>query len=708
MTTGAWGLLVNELNNIGNDFTARQADTHAGLGMQSLLGGGDPMQAPTGAAPPGQGRSDRLSPGSTAAMVTRAKNYAPRFMEIARRYKIPPDQFMALFAQESGFNPEARGPTGDVGIGQFTGPTAARYGLTNPLDPYASAEASAQLLSDNYKATGNWPAAFAAYNTGLGNYKSAAGARYLAALNRYTPLFSGLVGSGSGDSALLGQRGASGLQDGGQPSSGTPAVSPFPSTPPEMQAWMRNLQPSPSDRPEGVPHEAVSGADPATMAYAAQDPLLAGIPPAFLARNPGKPADQKRVWDAMSTSAKSTYLPSRLPGEEGVDPTAGPSLTDPGGVQAITGGPAQPPPTTDPGRATPAAGAAAASGMQGNTGLVRHVLGTSRIPGSIPRAPNPRTDVLIPNDPSRAPGPRWPGAEPGGGRATTTDMARYGRPGPATPATADPRGDAAPRAPRGGVVTAGLGTPQTNPNHPEHVKTALKGDENDPPPGQLNKNGYFPYHSVYGDKFTLPNLVYNIKKANPGISPGALWRAVELARPLLQDAAQEHVREYQEEMREQIETQREAAGYKKQQLIETFKQAKESERIREFVIKDDESKQSLFDREKKNADDIELRRQSLTGRLSQQERANQTRELSVKLTQQRDLNNVMHQAVLDEVRAVAAGGADPTDLQEILQAEQKRSDEAEKKIKDVEDQIAASGVGNGAPSGRKFYKPEDL
>ncbi len=65
---------------------------------------------------------------------------------LAQRYP----GFMTRMAQiESSGNPDARNPSGAAGLYQFMPGTAAQYGLANPYDPGASAQAAASLTLDN-------------------------------------------------------------------------------------------------------------------------------------------------------------------------------------------------------------------------------------------------------------------------------------------------------------------------------------------------------------------------------------------------------------------------------------------------------------------------------------------------------------------------------------------------------------------------------
>lgn len=84
-------------------------------------------------------------------------------VDIARKHGVPPALFVRQIEKESGFNPEARGQAGEIGIAQII---PKFHPGVNPYDPIASLEYAAQLMSNYFQRYGNWAYALAAYNAG--------------------------------------------------------------------------------------------------------------------------------------------------------------------------------------------------------------------------------------------------------------------------------------------------------------------------------------------------------------------------------------------------------------------------------------------------------------------------------------------------------------------------------------------------------------
>lgn len=126
-----------------------------------------------------------------------SRKYYPKIIPTLKRYGIP-QEFAALVAIESNFNPKVVSRAGAVGWWQFMDQTAREYGLkvapvtglTNTdgtpvkLEPgkkiyddrwnlAKATNAAAKYLRDSYRVLGDWLLVAAAYNCGLGRVKAA-------------------------------------------------------------------------------------------------------------------------------------------------------------------------------------------------------------------------------------------------------------------------------------------------------------------------------------------------------------------------------------------------------------------------------------------------------------------------------------------------------------------------------------------------------
>jgi hypothetical protein len=90
--------------------------------------------------------------------------------ELARQaalaHALPPDYFLALIRQESGFDSASVSPAGAQGIAQFMPATASERGLKDPFNPVEALAKAAELLSELRAHFGNLGLAAAAYNAG--------------------------------------------------------------------------------------------------------------------------------------------------------------------------------------------------------------------------------------------------------------------------------------------------------------------------------------------------------------------------------------------------------------------------------------------------------------------------------------------------------------------------------------------------------------
>lgn len=118
---------------------AEQEDKAAGAAMFNNLPG---ISAPPTQLPPAQPQASMTSPmGALPGMVA----------EKAIQYGVDPNYAVKTASLESSMNPNPRpNPNSSAaGLFQFTKGTASQYGLTNPNDPEASADAAMRFARDN-------------------------------------------------------------------------------------------------------------------------------------------------------------------------------------------------------------------------------------------------------------------------------------------------------------------------------------------------------------------------------------------------------------------------------------------------------------------------------------------------------------------------------------------------------------------------------
>jgi len=123
-------------------------------------------------------------------------NYRDTALEMAKRYGIPPDLFLAQINQESGWNPNVVSSAGAIGLGQLMPGTARDLGV-DPNDPYQNLEGAARYLSQQYKTFGDWDTALAAYNAGPGNVRKYGGIPPFKETQNYVKSITGRAGSGA-------------------------------------------------------------------------------------------------------------------------------------------------------------------------------------------------------------------------------------------------------------------------------------------------------------------------------------------------------------------------------------------------------------------------------------------------------------------------------------------------------------------------------
>jgi soluble lytic murein transglycosylase-like protein len=96
-------------------------------------------------------------------------SYRGPFLDVARsaalRHDIPPDLFLRLVQQESGWNEHAVSSKGALGLAQLMPATAALLGV-DPKDVYQNLDGGARYLKAQYDSFRDWRLALAAYNAG--------------------------------------------------------------------------------------------------------------------------------------------------------------------------------------------------------------------------------------------------------------------------------------------------------------------------------------------------------------------------------------------------------------------------------------------------------------------------------------------------------------------------------------------------------------
>jgi soluble lytic murein transglycosylase-like protein len=75
------------------------------------------------------------------------EQYEGAALAAASKYGVPPDLFLRLIQQESGWNPSAVSPAGAYGLGQLM-PGTADYLRVNARDPEENLDGSARYLKE--------------------------------------------------------------------------------------------------------------------------------------------------------------------------------------------------------------------------------------------------------------------------------------------------------------------------------------------------------------------------------------------------------------------------------------------------------------------------------------------------------------------------------------------------------------------------------
>jgi hypothetical protein len=476
---------------------------------------------------------------------------------------------------------------------QFTEGTARRYGV-DPWNVESSINGAARLLADNYRRFGSWDRAISAYNTG-GPWNPA----YANRVMKFASQFGGIGSSGGAPSAA----GAASYRD------------PRPIGDRPDQPLTTVDQPT---TPDPRPMTGTSGSSDGGARTSMLEAPDAQAQPVAMLQSQGETAD--------------------VPGTEKV------SSTDPGAVEAAAGNDKQPtneqfqalvdaysavrrkqkfPPMSRPELERTVRGMIAERGVSGVTSLLQGgPAGKTRAATPAPAAPEPSPlgkyslpkvgtlpgegRALTPPAPAPTPAPTStstpaptpaPSPPPADIRARPdvpiSVRQRLTMPGQ-QPAPDDTRRQAIDeaRAGRAPIAPGKTGHPAVDRLHPAHnrenLKKALTADPQNPPAGPpRDQNGLFPYNSVWGRGFTLPQLIYNLKHANPGMDDATLGEALELARPMLTAAATENYHIAMQQAREEGIS----AGLEKEKMAEAarsdLQSQKDEEAMRRQQVKTD-------------------------------------------------------------------------------------------------------------------------
>lgn len=141
--------LMSGYDSYTADQASRQNGSESAAVIQALLGGGAPA-APVAAAP-AAAPALAAPMGATAIPAgTMDPGLKDAISSVATARGVDPAYMTRLAMVESGGNPNAASPLSSArGPFQFINSTAKQYGLTNPNDPAASADAAARLTMDN-------------------------------------------------------------------------------------------------------------------------------------------------------------------------------------------------------------------------------------------------------------------------------------------------------------------------------------------------------------------------------------------------------------------------------------------------------------------------------------------------------------------------------------------------------------------------------
>jgi hypothetical protein len=149
----------DDLKDLGQYWLANKL---GGVGME-MAGGGIHLDGHTDRAPAWNyaDQGGRYTPAMAKAIEAGLRGEKPKLKggggggvkavinAAAARYGQPAGMLTAFAVLESSMDPSAKNPSGAAGLFQFMPDTAAQYGIDNPHDPEAAADAAARLARDN-------------------------------------------------------------------------------------------------------------------------------------------------------------------------------------------------------------------------------------------------------------------------------------------------------------------------------------------------------------------------------------------------------------------------------------------------------------------------------------------------------------------------------------------------------------------------------
>ena len=146
------------------------ATTLAGIQLNGIFHKATPEELNTRVGEIMSGKMAGLTPEIMARMYPQRADAEKQLGSLEQKYHLPAGLLDKVWKQESGRGAALLSPKGAKGHFGFMDPTAAQYGLTDPNNFAASADAAARMYRDLLKTNGgDLDKALAAYNWGQGN-----------------------------------------------------------------------------------------------------------------------------------------------------------------------------------------------------------------------------------------------------------------------------------------------------------------------------------------------------------------------------------------------------------------------------------------------------------------------------------------------------------------------------------------------------------